>query len=122
MKEIPIEDIVPELIEEKRQGKSNSEIREELRSAGYSEDDTRTILRFVDSEYLEELNSSSGLGKKNLFRIFSLGVIAIGLIIDIVLWLQGAQMGYFVAANGISILGLAIIWRQYRLFKKLNSH
>jgi len=48
-------------------------------------------------------------------------VITAGLAIDIVLWLRGARAGYLVGASGISLLGLILVWRQFRLFKKLNS-
>ncbi len=121
MKDIPVEELVPALLEDKRMGKSNSELREKLRNQGYDPNDIRIVLRHVDSEYLDELSTSKRSNKKNLFQIFSLGVITAGLAIDIVLWLRGARAGYLVGASGISLLGLILVWRQFRLFKKLNS-
>jgi hypothetical protein len=82
MNSIP-ESKIEELVREKLNGKSYSDLREELAKSGMSPDKIRALIRQVDEEVLVETRKKEGPGEAKLWYRFGLILAVIGLILSI---------------------------------------
>lgn len=118
------DELIQRLVEEKRQGKEYSEIRNTLKSYDLEPEEVSQIIRLVDDQFLRSLNKNKDIRKAWELMITG-GLMTVAGLIILLLTLVGILSFGLFYWNFISLLGgpgmMMLGYRKYKRFKQYGD-
>lgn len=111
----PQSEIIERYFQEKREGKDFSEIRRELKSQRYNDDEIASIVRLIDAKLIPEADSVFHYEERNYAKLIGIGLIAVGVLVTLYTFaIADKTGGKYVLFYGPVLSGIGLIFTKKR--------
>lgn len=108
-------EIVDRYFQEKRKGKDFSEIRRELKSQRFTDEEVASIVRLIDAKLIHEAEHVFHVQERDWAKIMGICLIAVGVLVTLYTFVTADKTGgKFVLFYGPVVSGIGLIFTKKR--------